>query len=476
MYKKKLLVMASGDGTNFQAIIDACENGSLPCSIELMCYNKVECGAQKRAQNHGIPSVYFPWIKTKQSRQEYDKDLALFINRHTVDCIVLAGWMHLFSKDFLNNIIVPIINLHPAYPGEFPGTRAIEQAWSAFQEGKIKETGIMVHYVVEEVDAGEVIKKTRIPIFDQDTLVLLTNRIRTHEKYLLVRAIEKLVCQGKLNRVIYSGKVRDIIEVDNNKLILNHSDRQSAFDRHICNIPHKGTILTNISRWWFERTSHIIPNHYISSNKNMMLVKNCVPFRIEVIVRGYITGSTSTSLWTHYQKGVRSYCGHHIRDGYIKNQKLDFTIVTPTTKGNTDELISGSDIIRLKIMNEKQWSYCHDKAIELFEFGQKVARERGLILVDTKYEFGYCDNDIYLIDELHTVDSSRYWLLSTYHDKLSNGLEPDKYDKDLIREWVKARCDPYNEKLPQIPQELIDTVSNSYHDFYKKLTGINLMV
>lgn len=474
MNLKKILVMASGEGTNFQSIIDACGSGVLPCSVVHLIVNKKDVGAVKRASSHHIPINYRPWIRQKQRREEYDSELAELVNHLDVDLIILAGWMHLFTEAFLNQVSAPIINLHPAYPSEFPGKDAIGQAWTAFQQGKIKETGIMVHFVIPEMDAGEVIKKTRIPIFDNDNLDSLTNRIRTYEKYLLVRAIEKLVLSGKLNKVLYKGKVRDVVELDQDRLILVASDRQSAFDRQICIIPEKGKMLTQISKWWFEKTKHIVPNHYLSAEDNKMTVLRCVPYKVEVVVRGFMTGSTTTSLWTHYCRGVREYCGHKIREGYRKNEKLDEIIVTPTTKGKTDDLISGQQVVDLGLMSSEEWSYCHDKALELFKFGQNVAQQHGLILVDTKFEFGYLasqpeNKQILLIDELFTVDSSRYWLLNTYPERFDRGEEPEKFDKDVVRDWVRSRCDPYRDKLPPIPQELIDKAEQSYRAFYDRL-------
>ena len=274
------------------------------------------------------------------------------------------------------------------------------------------------------------------------------------------------------SKPIYKGKVRDCYDIGYNLLAMLHSDRQSAFDRHICDIPGKGIILTYASKWWFERTQYIIPNHFIYSRGNTMIVKKCQPFKVEVVVRAYITGSTKTSLWTHYNNDERVYCGITFPDGLVKNQKLDRNYVTPTTKSDSDEPISEKDIVELGLMTEKEWIYVKEKALELFEFGQMIADKRGLILVDTKYEFGKDVNgDILLIDEVHTCDSSRYWLKSSYEERFTNKLDPQSFDKDIVRQYLNRCCDPYHvSSLPEIPDHLIEQTRNAYTDYINLVT------
>ncbi len=320
-----------------------------------------------------------------------------------------------------------------------------------------------------------------VPIYKSDTEDILRQRVRYYEKFILIHAIQKVLLKfdllnsdlGDIPRYTslkYSGKVRDIYEFDQSHLAIISSDRQSAFDRHICDIPNKGEILTNVSAWWFNQTTDIIKNHYLSHQDNTMIVKKCSPLKVEVVVRGYMTGSTKTSLWTHYKQGIRYYCGHQFREGYQKNEKLDENVVTPTTKGDIDIPISGADVVKLGIMMEDEWQYVESVALKLFEYGQKIAAEKGLILVDTKYEFGRDqDGKIILIDELHTCDSSRYWLKESYLDRFLKGEEPERFDKDIVREWIRERCDPYEEELPEIPYRLIEQASESYQKFYKIL-------
>ena len=272
---------------------------------------------------------------------------------------------------------------------------------------------------------------------------------------------------------IYNGKVRDIYSLGENYLIMKASDRVSSFDRHIGIIPGKGELLNQMSKYWFNKTEKIIPNHLISTEKDVSLVKRCKPIMLEIVVRGYITGSTSTSLWTHYEKGERVYCGVQFPNGLQKNQKLKLPVVTPTTKGKVDKPISKEQIIKDGYLNRSECNFVYKKALELFNYGQKLAIKAGFILVDTKYEFGKDkDGNIILMDELHTCDSSRYWINETYEDRFLKKLEPEKLDKDCVRDWIKSACDPYNDVIPEIPKEIINKAYNSYKYFYDTISKI----
>jgi len=271
--------------------------------------------------------------------------------------------------------------------------------------------------------------------------------------------------------LIYSGKVRNIYKLGDNHLLIRATDNVSSFDKHIGTITGKGELLNNMSAFWFSKTKHIMDNHCIASQENTMIVHKCTPFMIEVIVRGYITGNTNTSLWTHYNNGEREYCGLKFLNGLRKNQQLDEPVITPTTKGATDVPISKENIIKEGYMTNKECNYIFEKAMELFKYGQQLADDAGLILVDTKYEFGKNkDGKILLIDELHTCDSSRYWMKSTYNCRMYEGFEPDKLDKDCIRDWVKEQCDPYIDIIPEVPKDIIDKAYNCYKQFYDMIT------
>lgn len=291
--------------------------------------------------------------------------------------------------------------------------------------------------------------------------------------------IQKYI-QNTLNETNYNfgnrstGKVRDTYDLDE-KLVFITTDRQSAFDRILAAIPFKGQVLNLTSAWWFDRTNHIIPNHVIVvPDPNVTIAKKCDVFPIEFVVRGYITGSTSTSLWTVYNNGDRIYCGNNLPEGLIKNQKLDANMLTPTTKEeHHDRPITPDEIVSEGWMTQEDWDYGSQKALELFSFGQKKASEHGLILVDTKYEMGRdADGNIVLIDEIHTPDSSRYWIANSYEERIAKGQEPENVDKEFLRLWFVGNCDPYNDsELPPAPEELVVELSSRYIYLFETITG-----
>jgi phosphoribosylaminoimidazole-succinocarboxamide synthase len=271
-----------------------------------------------------------------------------------------------------------------------------------------------------------------------------------------------------------TGKVRDQYDLGDQVALIT-TDRQSAFDRVLASIPFKGQVLNLTSAWWFSQTKHIIPNQVISvPDPNVTLAKKCEVFSIEFVVRGYITGSTSTSLWTVYNNGDREYCGNILSEGLKKNQKLEANMLTPTTKEeHHDRPIAPPEIVSEGWMSQEDWDYCSQKALALFAFGQQKAAEHGLILVDTKYEMGRdTDGTICLIDEIHTPDSSRYWIAETYDERMSAGQEPQNIDKEFLRLWFVDNCDPYKDKtLPDAPDELVAELSSRYIYLYETITG-----
>ena len=465
---QNLVCLISGNGTNFQCIIDNIEKKNINYKILAVYSNRKNAYGLLRAQNHNISNHYLPYKKKEQSRIEYDISLAKHIkDNYSVDIIVCVGWMHILSSEFIQNF-PNIINLHPALPNTFPGGNAIEDAFNAYKKGTITHTGVMIHHVIPEIDSGKVIACLRVPIYKYDSLNDLKNRVYFSEKVVLIEALKKM----SIN-LLRNGKVRDVYDIGHDLLLINHSDRLSSFDRNICDIRYKGRLLCDTSKWWFTNQAirDIIPNHYVSSDKNAMIVKKCDVIPLEFIVRGYITGSTSTSLWTHYKNGARNYCGIDFPDGLQKNQKLSNNVLTPTTKGERDELISRQQILDEKILTPEEFNFIESAVMRLFEYGQSVASDRGLILVDTKYEFGRdSDGNIILIDEVHTADSSRYWLASSYDERLNNGQEPEKYDKDVVRDYLKGIIDPYKDDIPEIPQEKKQAVFNAYLELYYKLT------
>lgn len=271
-----------------------------------------------------------------------------------------------------------------------------------------------------------------------------------------------------------TGKVRDIYDLDD-KLLLITTDRLSAFDRILATVPYKGQVLNLVSAWWFEKTKHIVPNHVIAvPDPNVIVAKKCTVFPIEFVVRGYITGTTNTALWTQYQNGVRVYCGHELPENLRKNQKLDTPLLTPTTKDKfSDKPISAQEIIAEGFMSEHDFNAVAKFAMQLYEYGASVAQQHGLILVDTKYEFGKdAEGNITLIDEIHTPDSSRYWISQTYQDRFDNHQEPENIDKEFLRIWFAANCDPYcGAELPQAPENLITQLSERYIQLFERITN-----
>lgn len=270
------------------------------------------------------------------------------------------------------------------------------------------------------------------------------------------------------------GKVRDVY-TQTDKIILVSTDRYSAFDRNLALIPFKGQVLTQTSKWWFDNTSDIIQNHLISSpDPNVVVVKKCSVIPIEMVVRGYITGVTGTSLWTLYQSGQRDFGDFVLPEGVKKNQKLEKPVLTPTTKSDDhDKPLTSKEIVEQKIVPEELWKQLADTAIKLFTRGQKLALKQGLILVDTKYEFGLTDDGkLMLIDEIHTPDSSRYWQADSYQARIDAGQEPQNFDKEFLRLWFKANSNPYEDKvLPPAPADMIAELSSRYIQIYEQITG-----
>jgi len=272
---------------------------------------------------------------------------------------------------------------------------------------------------------------------------------------------------------IHEGKVRDTF-FHNNERILIVSDRQSAFDIAVGAVPFKGQVLNQISEWWFEKTKDIVPNHVVAvPDPNVMIVKNAKMFPVEVIVRGYITGSTNTSAWVNYNNGVRDFCGNTLPEGLVKNQKFDTPIVTPTTKPEVghDEPISAKEIIEQGLVPADKWKKIEEYALALYNRGVELAAKQGLIFVDTKYEFGEdADGNIIVCDEVNTPDSSRYWIAESYEKRFKNKQEPQSLDKEFLRLYLKEQG--FNESnIQDIPESIFEELSDKYIELYEKVTG-----
>ncbi len=279
----------------------------------------------------------------------------------------------------------------------------------------------------------------------------------------------------------YFGKVRDCYDLPADasqpaRRILIASDRISAFDRILAAIPYKGQVLTQMARYWFDQTGDICPNHVLSyPDPNVVIGRHVTILPVEIVVRGYLAGTTSTSILTQYRAGIRQVYGHNLPEGLRDNQQLPQPIITPTSKafdGGHDEPLTAAQIIAQGLLTAAQWDQVSAYALALFARGQKMAATRGLILVDTKYEFGLDqDGQILLADEIHTPDSSRYWIAEGYLSAFEAGDRPPSFDKDLIRAWVSARCDPYTDTIPQIPGDMIAQTAQTYIAAYQAITG-----
>lgn len=271
----------------------------------------------------------------------------------------------------------------------------------------------------------------------------------------------------------YRGKVRDTYHLPDDRQVMIATDRQSAFDKVLAAVPYKGQVLNQTARFWFEATEDICPNHVLHyPDPNVVIARHLEMMPIEMIVRDYMTGSTETSIWTMYQRGERLLYGHQFADGLVKNQKLPETILTPTTKGERDAPITATEIVSEGLLNQEQWDAVAKISFKLFSRGREIAAQNGLILVDTKYEFGFDENGrITVADELHTPDSSRYWKQASYEKRLAAGQEPEGLDKEFLRLWVRERCNPYEDPIPDIPDETLEEFSQKYVSLYEVVTG-----
>jgi phosphoribosylaminoimidazole-succinocarboxamide synthase len=274
----------------------------------------------------------------------------------------------------------------------------------------------------------------------------------------------------------YSGKVRDNYDLPDGRRVIIATDRLSAFDRFLCAVPFKGQVLTQTARFWFEATRDICPNHVLDyPDPNVVIARRLDILPVEVVVRGYLAGTTGTSVLTLYKKGQRDVYGIRLPDGLKDNQRLPHPILTPTSKafdGGHDEPLTPDEIVSRGLLTAATWAQVSDHALALFARGQAIAAKRGLILADTKYEFGTDPQGrIVLADEIHTPDSSRFWRADSYQARLAVGEPPESFDKDVIRNWVASRRDPYGDALPAIPEELVLSTAAVYIQAFETITG-----
>lgn len=275
---------------------------------------------------------------------------------------------------------------------------------------------------------------------------------------------------------VEAGKVREWYSLGDGRRVLITTDRLSAFDHILAAVPYKGQVLNQLAAWWFARTADIVPNHLLSlPDPNAALVREAKPFAVEVIVRGYITGVTTTALWYRYALGEREIYGWTLPDGLRKNDALPQPIITPTTKGGPtghDERLTCAEVVSHGLLDADTWEATQAAALALFRAGQAVAQQAGLILVDTKYEFGRdADGRLCLIDEVHTPDSSRFWRADSYAPALASGIDPENFDKEFVRLAYAAHGYRGEGVPPAMPADLWVAASQRYTQLYAMLTG-----
>lgn len=274
----------------------------------------------------------------------------------------------------------------------------------------------------------------------------------------------------------YEGKVRDNYSTKDGRRYIVVTDRISAFDRVLGTLPLKGQVLNQLAAFWFEKTRDVAPNHMIGTpDPNVLLARECTPLPVEMVMRAYVTGVTSTSVWTHYAKGERVFCGHRLPDGLRKNERLPRPILTPSTKapkGDHDVSASRDEILAMGHITAKDFDRAAELAAALFDFGQRWCEKQGLILVDTKYELGKdAQGEIVVIDEIHTPDSSRFWFASTYAERFGKGEDLESFDKEYVRRWLAAQGFKGDGPIPTIPDEIRVEASRRYIEAFERITG-----
>lgn len=272
---------------------------------------------------------------------------------------------------------------------------------------------------------------------------------------------------------VYHGKVREVYNIKDEYLVMIVSDRISAFDVVLPEgIPYKGQVLNQIAAKFLDATEDIVPNWKIATPDPMVTVGHaCEPFKVEMVIRGYLTGHA----WREYKSGKRELCGNPLPEGMVENQKFAQPMITPTTKADVghDEDISKEEILAQGLVSKEDYELLEKYTLELFQRGTEMAAEKGLILVDTKYEFGKKDGQIYLIDEIHTPDSSRYFYTEGYEERLAKGEKQKQLSKEFVRQWLieNGFQGQTGQQVPEMTEEYINSVSDRYIELYEKITG-----
>jgi phosphoribosylaminoimidazole-succinocarboxamide synthase len=278
----------------------------------------------------------------------------------------------------------------------------------------------------------------------------------------------------------YEGKVRDNYTTKDGRRFIVVTDRISAFDRVLGTLPLKGQVLNRLAAFWFERTASVAPNHMLSMpDPNVLVARECTPLPVEMVMRAYVTGVTSTSVWTHYARGERVFCGHRLPDGLRKNERLPVPILTPSTKaekGDHDVSASREEILAMGRMSARDFDAAAEIVARLFEHGQRWCAARGLVLVDTKYELGRdAKGEIVVIDEIHTPDSSRFWFSDSYAERFDRGEDPESFDKEYVRRYLAGIGFTGDGPIPPIPDDVRVEASRRYIEAFERITGTDFV-
>ena len=459
---RKVAVFISNNGYNLEALVDS---RYLCIEIVLVVTNNKNSGGIKIAQKSNIPVFYLDAVKEKYNEILVEKCL----EKH-IELVILDDWTQSLTNIFINKYINKIITLQHSLPGKYTGKNSIKKAYNDYLEGKISYTGVMVNLVCDEMDnllgdEMEVIDWIEVPIYKSDTYEILMDRVTSVGKPLLINSINKYlnstgIQYNKYN--IYIGRIKNKFDIGYDLICLYFSDINNSIGR--------GHILNLTNKWWLDRTSHIIPNHMVHMDGNYLICKKCRVIPIKIIVLSFMTDS----LWEHYKNGVRNYCGINFPDGIDKNKPLPELVITPIIKEDIYKLISKDEILESNILQEKDLFYIYTKSLELFKYGQEVANSRNLILVDTKYEFGKdLNGKIILIDEIHTPDSSRYFYIEGYQEKVKSGLAPKQLSKEFVRQWLieNGFQGKEGQSIPEMSEEYVTSVSERYIELYEHILG-----
>ena len=479
----KIALFGSGKGTSIEFIINSINSNLLDSKKISINYIITKSNSNiikicEKYNFYNIISLDIPnQISSSDDRKKFETKYKFFWTGNNIpDVILLLGWNYILTTEILehfNSYGIKVLNLHSSLPGTFIGNNCIEKNYNSYIKNQISVMGSMIYECTGELDRGKVIDTIKFPI-NTNSLENFTQQVKYHEKILIYNVLQNLSKNhiDKDYKPFYLGNERDISNIGYGLLLMITTDRISAFNRHLTDIPLKGAILNSMSAWWFKKTRHIIDNHYLSHSDRFMVVKKCKPIKLEIVVRGYSTG-----IWKRYNQGERNIYGLDFMDCLSKNKKLEKPVITPTTKGKIESPLTKEQIITDGYLNVEQTEFIYEKAVELFNFGSIVANSKGLILVDTKYEFGFYDNKIILMDELHTCDSSRYWNKNTYLERFSQNLEPEKFDKDCIRDYIKLKyTDEEIETFDNfiIPAEVVENVTKVYQNYHRILTQNDL--